>query len=120
MKYDFERWWPQKPAREKTEPYIRFGQGKALFLNMSFCEALEEQKTTHFEILVDKDKRVMGLKPCGDGAGGYHIKTVPAQFGMSSFVNKYGPALCKRLPVKWSEEHGMWLADLDGREVPDS
>jgi len=119
VKPNFERWHPAMPARRQAGPYIRFSRGKALFLNIAFCDLLQRKNLHRFDVYVDKKARVIGLKFFRDEAGHYHIKTKPGQFGFSSFVNQHKPVLGKRLPVTWNEESGMWIAQLDGKRVPD-
>ncbi len=120
MKFDFERWPGTVSAqREQQEPYIRFSEGKSLFLNTKFCEILQGQNLHRFDILVDEKERVVGLKFFRDENGHYEIKVKPAQFAMSAFVNRYQPVLKEHLVMTHDEESGMWLGHLDGKKVPE-
>lgn len=114
----FEKWLPAHQAKKKEESvFINFGGCKQLYFSTGFCDVLREQGTFSFDIYVDKENRLIGLKFVEGGQ--YTIKRTPAQFGMSALYNEVKPAMGERLVVRFSEKQDMWVAHLDGEKLPD-
>ena len=106
-----KKWSGENGQRESLKrPYIRFGGNFQLSLSTSFVQIIQEtEDLTTFNVYVDRDNRMIGLRFERDGE--YDIKRCPAQFGMTSFYRNFKPVLYEHIHIE--KKDGMWIGNLD-------
>jgi len=116
--------WEQYPGKERLEygksfsTHVRFSRTQIYISTRLLRQEPHRDKSgneRHFDLMVDKDKRVFALK-FHDG-GVFRLKTEPGQAGVSSFVNVFNPVVRRRIQVRYSEKEAAWIGSLDGKAV---